>query len=452
MQSQTEGSHTYSKSEKTSIIVSCALGFALDLYDVLILPFLMPSIQASLHVSLTHTASITSITLIGSVIGGALFGWLGDRIGRKNALQMTLAIFGLGSVLSAFAWDYGSLAALRFITGIGLGGEWGAGMVLFNEAWDHRRRGIGSALVQGSSTIAAASASVVGVWAISTFSPDWGWRVGLLTGGAPLVLMVFIRFFMPESKIWQEFDARRKAGRLPHGGDSLGSVAAMFRPPLLSRTAACTTLMMGYMLCYYSIVVFMPTYMMKVGHAPAEAVRAATLIAALCNAAGYVATGLGNDRFGRRFGALAPAFLWFIALGGLYLFGQQPYQGSVLLWPLCWCYVLFNVGNTALGVVGPWMSELYPTHVRATAASTNYMAGRAIGSIGPTIVPVIAGLFAGDLRMGMMVALPAALAFFIAAIILPETRGRTLSMETAPAPCAAAPGEPDCPAPAPERS
>lgn len=439
MQPQAAGSHTYTKSEQTSILISCMLGFALDLYDVLIMPFLMGSIQKSLNISLMHSASITSITLIGSVIGGGLFGWLGDKIGRKNALQLTLAVFGIGSILSAFSWDYWSLAALRFITGIGLGGEWGAGMVLFNEAWDHRRRGIGSALVQGSSTIAAASASVVGIWAISTFSLDMGWRVGLLTGGAPLILMIFVRFFMPESRIWQEFDSMRKAGTLPKAvATAKTSPLDMFRGPLRSRTLACVTMMMGYMFCYYSVVVFMPTYMMKVGQATPEAVRSATLIAALFNAAGYIVMGLGNDRYGRRFGALVPASLWFVSLTGMFLLGAQPYEGNVLLWPLCWCYVLFNVGNTALGVVGPWMSELYPTRVRATAASTNYMFGRAIGSLGPVVVPVVAGMFAGDLRLGMMVAIPAGMAFVFAAIILPETRGRDLSAKSGAADAAVA--------------
>ena len=187
----------YSRREQITIIVSCMLGFALDLYDVLILPFIMSSIQKSLNISLTYVASITSVTLIGSVIGGAVFGAIGDKLGRKNALQLTLAVFAVGSIASAFSWNYWSLAALRFITGIGLGGEWGAGMVLFNEAWNKDRRGLGSAFIQGSAVLASASASIVGIWAITSFSQDWGWRVALLTGGSPIILMVFIRFFMP---------------------------------------------------------------------------------------------------------------------------------------------------------------------------------------------------------------------------------------------------------------
>src|ERR1700722_6805877 len=117
---------SYSRAERTAIIVSCMLGFALDLYDVLIMPFLMGSIQKSLGISLAQVSSVTSL---------ALFGFLGDRVGRKQALQLTLLMFAAGSIASAFAWDYWSLAVLRLITGIGLGGEWGAGRVVFNEGW-----------------------------------------------------------------------------------------------------------------------------------------------------------------------------------------------------------------------------------------------------------------------------------------------------------------------------
>ncbi|GAB5097874.1 hypothetical protein YK56LOC_35900 [Caballeronia sp. HLA56] len=191
----------YGLQQRLGIIVSCMLGFALDLYDVLIMPYLMPSIQHSMRITLGEAASITTITLIGSVLGGGVFGWLGDRIGRKAALQWTLVVFAVASVSSAFAWNFSALVVLRFIVGVGLGGEWGAGMVLFNETWNPQRRGLGTALIQGSAAIAGACASIVGLWAVQTFSADWGWRIGLLTGGSPVVLAVFIRFWMPESKV-----------------------------------------------------------------------------------------------------------------------------------------------------------------------------------------------------------------------------------------------------------
>src|SRR5215467_15484083 len=101
----------------------------------IIMAFLLTQIQKSLGMTLPQTGLIVSMTLTGSVIGGVAIGWLGDQIGRKNALLASLALLAAGSILSAFAWDFVSLLSFRFITGIGVGGEWGAGMVLLNEVW-----------------------------------------------------------------------------------------------------------------------------------------------------------------------------------------------------------------------------------------------------------------------------------------------------------------------------
>jgi MFS family permease len=172
-------------------MISAMLGYILDFYDVLIFPFLLPAIQRSMSLSLTEVGSLQALTLFGSAIGGALFGVIGDRLGRKTSLQLTIALFSVAAITSAFAWNYWSLAALRFITGIGLGGEYGVGMVLFNEAWKKSSRGFGAAALQGCAVIASSTASIVGIWLIATFSDEWSWRIGLLTGGVPILLIIF---------------------------------------------------------------------------------------------------------------------------------------------------------------------------------------------------------------------------------------------------------------------
>jgi MFS family permease len=420
----------YTARERIAIILSCMLGFALDLYDVLIMPFLMGSIQKSLNISLGQVASVTSLTLIGSVLGGALFGWAGDRIGRRQALQLTLGVFALGSIASAFAWDYASLAVLRFITGVGLGGEWGAGMVLFNEAWNKERRGLGSAFIQGSAVIASAGASIVGVWATTSFSLEWGWRIALLTGGSPLLLMIFIRFFMPESKAWLQFDSQRKAGVAPVTTRSTNTLAAMFGRDMIKTSVMSLLWMMGYMFCYYGVVVFMPTLLQRSLGTPPDIVRNISVIASVVGGLSYISMGLLNDKFGRRFGALIPAIGWVVMVVGLYLYGHQAFPGSVLGFPMFWIYLAFVIGNSALGVVGTWLSELYPIEVRSTAVSVVYMAGRGVGSLAPVVVPMIAAAFDGQLAAGMLIVVPALIVFLAMTLMLPETRGRDLSVRS----------------------
>jgi MFS family permease len=96
-----------------------------------------------------------------------------------------------------------------------------------------------------------------------------------------------------------------------------------------------------------------------------------------------------------------------------------------------WLYIIFGIGNVSLGVVGVWVSELYPVHLRATAVSTTYMVGRGLGSVAPILVPIAADHLTGGLLSGMIaVALPAVLVFLAASFLLPETLGRDLSART----------------------
>jgi MFS family permease len=419
-------SNAYTAGERYAIMISAMLGYILDFYDVLIFPFLLPAIQRSMSLSLTEVGSLQALTLFGSAIGGAIFGVIGDRFGRKTSLQLTIILFSVAALVSAFAWDYWSLAVLRLITGIGLGGEYGVGMVLFNEAWRKKSRGFGAAALQGCAVIASSAASIVGIWLIATYSDEWSWRIGLLTGGAPIILTVFIRFFMPESKIWQEYDAERRAGRATK--PRTFPLADIFRNGFLYQTIVAFIWLMSYMLCYYSVVSFIPTLLLRDMHTPGDVVRTTAVLLSVVSGICYLANGFFNDRAGRRAGAIVPALFWVGSLVGMAMWGGQLYAGSKTEWPMFWLYIGFGMGNVALGVTGVWISELYPVNLRATAVSTFYMGGRGLGSIAPVVVPLAAAHLGGSLLNGMVaVALPAAAVFIISSLMLPETLGRDLS-------------------------
>jgi MFS family permease len=427
MSAPISASNEYTAGQRYAIMISAMLGYILDFYDVLIFPFLLPAIQRSMSLSLTEVGSLQALTLFGSAIGGALFGVVGDRFGRKTSLQLTIILFSVAALVSAFAWNYWSLAILRLITGIGLGGEYGVGMVLFNEAWKKGSRGFGAAALQGCAVIASSTASIVGIWLIATFSDEWSWRIGLLTGGAPILLTIFIRFFMPESKIWQEYDAERRAGRDMAKPQTL-PLADIFRNGLARQTIVAFVWMMSYMLCYYSVVSFIPTLLLRDMHTPGDVVRTTAVLLSVVSGLCYLANGFFNDRAGRRAGAIVPALFWVGSLLGMAMWGSQLYAGSKTEWPMFWLYIAFGMGNVALGVTGVWISELYPVNLRATAVSTFYMGGRGLGSIAPVVVPLVAAHLGGGLLNGMVaVALPAAAIFIVASMLLPETLGRDLS-------------------------
>ncbi len=417
---------TYTRGEKASVLFSTLLGYGLDFYNILIISFLMGAIQKSLGVTLTQAGIITSVTLVGSVLGGVVFGWAGDRIGRKMSLLLTLGLFSVGAIASAFAWDFESLLITRAITGVGLGGEWGAGIVLFNEIWNRERRGFGSCVIQAATSAGIGAASVVSVWALSTFRPDWGWRVALLTGGSPILLMIYVRFWMPESKLWLEYERRRKAGELPPEKAKASSpIIEIFKGPSLRYTLLGFMLVSGYMFAFYAITIFMPGYMISLGAAQSD-IRTTTLMFALVVAIAFLILGYFSDRLGRRIGVAVPTLISVVGFIGIYM-SAGTFTGSLWAWPLFGWYVFWGAGQTAAGMFGPWFSELYPVELRSSAVSTIYMVGRGFGSLAPYVVPVAAAGM-GGLLIGMMLGLGAALVCLIVSLLLPETAGRSFNV------------------------
>lgn len=419
---------TYTRTERAFVATSAILGYGLDFYNLIIMAFLLAPVQKALGITLPQTGIIVAMTLTASVIGGVLFGWLGDKIGRKNALLATLLLLGAGAVLSAFAWDFASLLVFRIITGIGVGGEWGAGMVLLNEVWHRDRRGFGSSIVQAMSSAGIALASVVATVSLANIEGDWAWRVPLLVGALPLFLMLFVRSKMPESRLWVEYKRRKDSGELPPEKLAEGT-------PLIEimRGASLQYFIIGTLLCgcfiinYQSISIFMPLLMIRDLGANLPAIRNTTLLFALISAVGMIGTGLLSDRVGRRRAVILSAFMSVVALAGIYAAGTGRYPGSIWAWPLVWCYVLWGFGQGAFGQFGPWFAELYPVEMRSTAASTIFTAGRLIGSMAPYVVPVIAGMF-GSLLDAMMLAVVGSIVTLLLALVLPETVGRPFAV------------------------
>jgi MFS family permease len=414
--------------ERSFVAWSATLGYAFDFYNLIIMAFLLTQVQKSLGMSLPQAGLVVSMTLAGSVVGGVAIGWLGDAIGRKNALLVSLALLAAGSILSAFAWDFGSLAVFRALAGIGVGGEWGAGMVLLNEVWRSHGRGVGSSIVQAMSSVGTIAAVIVATFCLTHLTEDQSWRAALLFGGLPIFLMIFIRTKMPESRLWSEYERLRKSGQLPpHKAAERTSIVEIFRGASL-RYFIFGTLMCGaYIISFQSISIFMPTLMIRDLHAGPEVVRTVTVLWSLFSAAGLLIAGWISDRFGRKRAVVASTGVCILGFFALYLFGKIDYPGSVLAWPLFWCYALWGLGQGSIAIFGPWYSELFPVELRSTGASTTFTTGRLVGSIMPYLVPVIAAQL-HDLFAAMMFGGIGASLSLLFALQLPETAGRRFAV------------------------
>ncbi len=419
----------YTAVQRWFVAGSAMLGFGLDFYNLVVVAFLLQVIQSSLHMGLPDAGTIIAATLAASVVGGVSVGWLGDRIGRKNALMVTLLLLAAGALLSALAWNFNSLLAFRIIAGIGVGGEWGAGIVLFNEVWTPRQRGIGSALVQAMAAAGTALAAVVSAWALGNFIPDTAWRVAMAIGAAPLLLMLVVRIWMPESRLWQEYDRRRRAGDLPAEKlNEKSPIIEMLRGISARYFVLATLVSAGYMFAYQAITSFMPTLMIRTLGATPAVVRDASLLWSAVLAVGMMATGWISDRFGRKAAVMSATILGVIGFGAIWLTGDIRYGGSVLGWPLFWAYCLWGTAQGAGGQFGPWWSELYPTELRASAASSIYTSGRLVSASAPYLVPLFVPLMGGSLLAAMMLGLVGSVVGLVCTLALPETAGRRFAV------------------------
>ena len=170
-------------------LVAAAVGYGLDGFDLLILSFALSGIITSFGLSDVRAGSLSTITLLGAVLGGIVFGALADRCGRVRVLTWTVLIFAVFTGLSAIAQGYWDMAAYRFLAGVGIGGEFGIGRALAAEAVraDQRARAtswVGVGFQLGVFAAAMVSAPVIALW---------GWRALFLIGLFPAVFAFVIR-------------------------------------------------------------------------------------------------------------------------------------------------------------------------------------------------------------------------------------------------------------------
>lgn len=424
MASQAQNENGYTGGQLASIFVSALLGYAMDGYNLLILSFLMPYIASTLHLSEVAIGSVFSIQLVGSMFGGVVFGWIADTIGRRNALMLSIAVYSVGALLSGLSGSLGALLAFRALTGLGLGGEWGIGMVLFNEAWNPRRRGFGAGIIQSSFLAGISLAGIVAARIIASRGAN-GWHFALMTGVVPVILVLVIRLWMPESKLWKSFHDLKKSGTLPDEKKKESvPLVEIFRGRAALWSILGLLLVGGFMLAFYSVVTFMPTIIIKVFHQPPSTFSSVDTWVTWIAIAFYILFGWMSDTVGRKRAFAIPGGL--MVIGAIWLlFATQstaPVPSSIWAWPVFLAYLVWYVGTSSSALFGVWLSEVFPVEIRATAVSVTYMVGRGASAISPVLVPLMA---AGVLGKGLgIMGFVGACLMLIFGLLLPETRGR----------------------------
>src|SRR5258707_15569745 len=181
-------------------LLAAALGWMLDAFDAMLYALVLAHIMRDFGMSKATAGLLYTLTLVASGIGGVLFGFLADRIGRKRALMLSILTYSICSFGSGLSTGIVSLAVFRFILGLGMGGEWNTGATLVAETWPDNLRAKAISLVQSSWAIGFALAALVAGIVLRYAN----WRAVFFVGILPAAVTLWIRNRVPESEMWKE--------------------------------------------------------------------------------------------------------------------------------------------------------------------------------------------------------------------------------------------------------
>ena len=379
-----------------------------------------------------YAGAIIAITVFGWGLGGLIGGVLADYLGRKRSMTLTIVAYSLLTGLSAFAWDWLSFAALRFLVGLAIGSEWATGASITAELWPDKARGKGGAFLQAGYPIGSILAS--GLWLIIGTSGPGAWRYMYLIGVLPALLTFWIRRNIPESPQWEASNQRRRAAyHLRRQGAALdGEDVALVRftlvdmfaePAVRGRLFLTFVMSLSVTIGYWGVSTFVPSYVGSVAEAAGLAApRWAALaglvqnIGALC---GFVCFGFLADAWGRKPTTLLFYLMCLVLTPVVYLWVHDIH---VLLFAFA-VFGFFIQGTFSWTPI--WLPELFPTRMRATAAGFIFNAPRLISAAAPLIAGTIIAGLGGYSRAATIVGLFYILGL-IAAPFLPETKGQPL--------------------------
>jgi len=190
--------------------IACFLGWSLDALDFFLLTFVFSSVGQEFGRSIEQVTFAITVTLMMRPIGAFIFGWLGDRFGRRIPLMIDIVFYSVIELLTAFAPNFGTFLLLRALFGIGMGGEWGLGASLAMESLPTHARGLFSGILQQGYAFGYLLAALV-YWIVF---PHFGWRGLFVVGALPALLVIYIRAHVPESPVWERDRASRRIRRI----------------------------------------------------------------------------------------------------------------------------------------------------------------------------------------------------------------------------------------------
>ncbi len=407
-------------------LLAAALGWALDAFDAMLYALVLALLMRDFAMSKTTAGLLGTLTLLASGVGGVLFGFVADRIGRKRALMASILTYSVCSFASGLATSIAMLAAARFVLGLGMGGEWNTGATLVAETWPTELRAKAISIVQSSWAIGFAAAALVA----GPVARYFGWRAVFFVGILPAMLTLWIQRGVPESEMWEQ-SRISGATAAPLGGASSDAQGSsfhdsfweIFQAPYLKPTIALLLFNFFCMFAWWGLFTWMPPYLsLPVAQGGRGfGVIGTTALLVVLNLfgmlPGYASFGWVADHFGRK-----KAFILYSLAAALLIPLYAAVRSPVVLMMLGTIVAFFGTGLfSGSGIMG---SEIFPTSLRARGLGFTYNGARTMSSVAPLVI----GRVGQSRGLGWAFYLCAA-GYLLAALAttqLPETKGRKL--------------------------
>lgn len=356
---------------KRRLLGIAGLGWMFDAMDVGILSFIIAALKTDWSLTPEQMAWIGSINSIGMAVGALLFGILADRIGRKNVFIITLILFSVGSGVSAFATTLSFFLMMRFLIGMGLGGELPVASTLVSESVPAQERGRVVVLLESFWAGGWLVAAIISYFVI----PKFGWQAALLISAVPALYALYLRINLPDSP---RFTSLQPKERL--------SVWDSMKNLWTKEHARNTTMLWILWFCvvfsYYGMFLWLPSVMVMKGFSLIKSFQY-VLIMTLAQLPGYFTAAWLIEKMGRKF--VLVTYLIGTALSA-YFFGAADSLGLLITSGIFLSF--FNLG--AWGALYAYTPEQYPTNIRGTGAGMAASFGRVGGILGPLLVGYLA--------------------------------------------------------------
>lgn len=414
----TENAETMSRTRKLMALAYLASAYILYSWSWNTVDVLRPYIAADLGLSLTQAGSLYSAQALGALIGAVINGQLADRFGRRNALMVVMIGFGVTLIAGTMVSSYMEVMIQRLILGYFTGSMYPITVGIYAGLFGPAVRGRVASIIMGSSYLAV---SLLGAASAFLFTRGLDWHLLLWIGVIPIALSLLAPFIVPNDRTM-----------IPHGGAPTTATATgklpigeLFSARYRKQTIMLTLVSGLNFFAYQAFSGWATTYLKTVREFSDAAIGVSVSWMFAGSILGSFFWGWVGDRFGRR----APAVGFFMAAGLIFVYLYAP------MTPTVFNFVALAYGAClACSVVwGPWLAELYPQHLKSTAASI-FNWGRIVSFFAPVITGLIAEVFGLGATMTI-----ASVVFSIAALIwlrLPETlqrRAGSVTVEPVPA-------------------